>query len=1052
MSSDEEADGFHGGRRKRRREEEEDGSGSQSSGDDAGKLSRRRGRRRGEDDAALYGVFMDDDGGGGEEGIRPHPSGLPKGPLGARPLSFVAREEAREVEEEDSSQFAGLGAARREAEEGGGPMLTNDVFRAMLGGARAAPSLEADAPLRRPLPTKADPSFGRFEAHTKGFGAKYLSKFGFAGRLGKHEQGIVAPVDVKVRPAMLGLGFGGFKEASKLKANVAVERDYAGREGDGEVDEEGEGGGRALGAHGPPPAARRVRPVKVVYKTAAELIAAADAEGGPVASASLVSVIDLTGRVVGSVQDALREAAVGGGGNEGQGGAEAPTIGRELLHNVGILADVAGVALGHAHRKLRAGEAAMNSLAREVAATAVAEAAANAHAAAVTGLRDSVSMWVARVRSACDSARVAHSVVSGGVQPQEAAAPIKLTYLQQMYGGGAAARPTTSSSADEVMGRGRALDRLASTLSDAASALFALSAAYPALFHSLGLLERVGPAIIADALPTLVMMWDAGRAVVDAPRPGAPTLPDVDVHDGATRALLAALRPWAVGVAARPEADAMDEEEEEEEEVEAGGIPLPPEGLRGAARPSRLGVRSSAALAAFHRLTEAHLLPPLRAALGEGGWDAKQPRAALALVLALSGGGEEGHASLLPVHALHSLFHTSILPRLVDAARTWDPVVDPQPVQDWAAPWATLALPDLGAFDALSVSVWPILRAHMAEGMGGWHPSDPTAIAMMRPWANLWEPAAMEGLLSRVVLPRLVAVLRELTTPTGAGQPFAPAQEACKGAPQSPSCLRSQALGWVTAWCVGEGGLLTPSHVSALLEGEWLRPFMRSLAAFLSPLFPLSLPPSPARTRALLAGVAAVQWPAVLDWYTGWRAALPPALLALPALRRVLWHSAHTLECGTRLAQSLEGGMEAAVEDPAVGAIVAEVTGVLAEYSAERTYSALLRRDALGAASSSGTRPAQPIRQPPAPTQPADLTFREFVEGSLAEAGLALLPNPRRPAVDGSPVFKAGELNLYLQNGVVFAEGGEGGPQVPRYAAVSVADLVQRARQSMQRR
>lgn len=42
-------------------------------------------------------------------------------------------------------------------------------------------------------------AFGEFEKHTKGFGSKYLAKFGFKGRLGKKETGIVNPIAPVIR-------------------------------------------------------------------------------------------------------------------------------------------------------------------------------------------------------------------------------------------------------------------------------------------------------------------------------------------------------------------------------------------------------------------------------------------------------------------------------------------------------------------------------------------------------------------------------------------------------------------------------------------------------------------------------------------------------------------------------------------------------------------------------------------------------------------------------------------------------------------------------------
>jgi len=52
---------------------------------------------------------------------------------------------------------------------------------------------------------------------------KYLQKFGFQGRLGKNEQGISAPIAVKVRPKNVGLGL--ISEANELPENKKVEKE-----------------------------------------------------------------------------------------------------------------------------------------------------------------------------------------------------------------------------------------------------------------------------------------------------------------------------------------------------------------------------------------------------------------------------------------------------------------------------------------------------------------------------------------------------------------------------------------------------------------------------------------------------------------------------------------------------------------------------------------------------------------------------------------------------------------------------------------------------------
>lgn len=89
------------------------------------------------------------------------------------------------------------------------------------------------------LPPVRKDELGAWEKHTKGFGSKMLEKFGFKGRLGANENGVSRSIEVVVRPAGVGLGYGNFKESSTLKVNKIIEAEWRGVEYKDEDDDKG---------------------------------------------------------------------------------------------------------------------------------------------------------------------------------------------------------------------------------------------------------------------------------------------------------------------------------------------------------------------------------------------------------------------------------------------------------------------------------------------------------------------------------------------------------------------------------------------------------------------------------------------------------------------------------------------------------------------------------------------------------------------------------------------------------------------------------------------
>lgn len=165
---------------------------------------------------------------------------------------------------EEISPGIGLGFNNEKETHRDNPPSMNDFFNSSSYSDKNVNSntftTMENALYKQKLQPKIDPNIGKWEKHTKGIGMKLLTKMGFSGSggLGKRNRksittnqivesmdetsinqnntnhgsgagiGISKPVEVVVRPANLGLGFGNFKEASRLKTNRQLEAEVRG--------------------------------------------------------------------------------------------------------------------------------------------------------------------------------------------------------------------------------------------------------------------------------------------------------------------------------------------------------------------------------------------------------------------------------------------------------------------------------------------------------------------------------------------------------------------------------------------------------------------------------------------------------------------------------------------------------------------------------------------------------------------------------------------------------------------------------------------------------
>ncbi|XP_068638311.1 septin and tuftelin-interacting protein 1 homolog 1 [Aristolochia californica] len=205
---------------------------------------KRKGKRSQTKEDVLYGVFANSDSDAEDSSRKRKKADFTK------PVNFVSTgtvmpnqeiDKNNALEEKESQEKPGLGglgfgvsgqglgfgkdsSVQREAgednnsNEDDGDFLPTAFGRRIKEGAQRREKEKEKEKLRtdKKVLGKRDPKLGEvgeFERHTKGIGLKLLERMGYkGGGLGKNEQGIVAPIEAKLRPKNMGMGFNDFKE------------------------------------------------------------------------------------------------------------------------------------------------------------------------------------------------------------------------------------------------------------------------------------------------------------------------------------------------------------------------------------------------------------------------------------------------------------------------------------------------------------------------------------------------------------------------------------------------------------------------------------------------------------------------------------------------------------------------------------------------------------------------------------------------------------------------------------------------------------------------
>ncbi|KAI8569984.1 hypothetical protein RHMOL_Rhmol02G0319500 [Rhododendron molle] len=184
----------------------------------------RKDKRRQTKDDILFGVFADSDSDDDDYNARKRKKDLSKKSSDlTKPVSFVSTGTVMPNQEIDCNSKEEIAAENQNASiDDQQPKKIKQGAQQRREREREKSKIANASQSIRQEPDSGD--VGAFEKHTKGIEMRLLEKMGYkGGGLGKNEQGIVAPIEAKMRPKLIGMGFNDFKESNLSALQVLEE-------------------------------------------------------------------------------------------------------------------------------------------------------------------------------------------------------------------------------------------------------------------------------------------------------------------------------------------------------------------------------------------------------------------------------------------------------------------------------------------------------------------------------------------------------------------------------------------------------------------------------------------------------------------------------------------------------------------------------------------------------------------------------------------------------------------------------------------------------------